>query len=532
MLDVSAGGGFICLGQAARGIFTIMSNITWVDYAIFAVYILLSVGVGIFLSGKQTNLRTFLLAGNQMNPVMIAISIIASLFSGISFLGAPAETYNHNLIYLWTLVAFFVATPITNVIFLPFFYRLNFYTAYEYLEHRFDLRLRRISSASFIFRVCLWLALALYAPSLVISEMIGLPLWTSILFAGGCTALYTIIGGMKAVIYTDVMQFSVLLLGILTILFVALQKTPGGFEGAWQIAEAGGRTKLFDFNFSPEVRMTFWGAFFGGVFAHLSSMVTDQISVQRYLTAKSLKESQRALWLKLALTFPLISIFYLTGIILYSFYQTHPEMLSTLTTSDRLLPHFVSRQIASPVPGLLVAAILSATMATVSSGINSLTTATMIDFIYTKKTENGTELEEHTKVALARKLTFLFAAVATVSALFIGKLGTIIEASVKIGGLFGGPLLGIFCLGVLSRRANAQGTLVGAGMGFCVMLWAGLATHISFMWYAMLGSIATYVTGEIASRFFHPPTEYQQRFSRPGQKALGMYTANDPGKPE
>ncbi len=130
---------------------------------------------------------------------------------------------------------------------------------------------------------------------------------------------------MKAVVYTDVMQFCVLLLGILAILFVALQKTPGGMSGPGNRARGRGRTKLFDFSFSPEVRMTFWGAFIGGAFAHFSSMVTDQISVQRYLTAKSLKESQRALWVKLSLTLPLISVFYLTGIVLYSFYQTHPR---------------------------------------------------------------------------------------------------------------------------------------------------------------------------------------------------------------
>jgi len=497
---------------------TVASTVTWIDLATFGLYILATLAFGMWVGGRQKDLKTYLLAGHQMHWSIIAISVLAALFSGISFLGAPAESYNHNLIYLWVLAAYFIATPITTLVFLPFFFRLNFYTAYEYLEHRFDLRLRRLSSASFIFRVSLWLALALYAPALVISEMMGVPLWLSIIVTGLVTTLYTTIGGMRAVIYTDVIQFCVLLAGIISIFFVALQKIPGGLVTAWQIAETDGHTKLMDLSLSPDVRMTFWGALIGGAALNLVQLVTDQVSVQRYLTATNLKESQRALWFKLLLTVPLISIFYLTGLVLYSFYQTHPEMAATLTSPDRLLPNFVGHQIPSPIPGLLVAAILSATMSVVSSGINSLTTATLIDFLYTTKTVADSARAETTRVRVARVWTIFFGIIVTLLGLIVSRLGTLIESAAKIGGLFGGPLLGIFFLGVLSRRANAKGTLIGAVVGFASVLGIAFFTSVSFMWYALLGSVITYVLGELASLFFAPPNAVQKEFTLLGSK--------------
>lgn len=492
-------------------------TVTWLDYATFGVYITATLAVGLCVGGKQKDLKMYLLAGHQMHWAVIAISVLAALFSGISFLGAPAESFNHNLVYIWVLLAYFVATPITTLIFLPFFYRLNFYTAYEYLEHRFSLGLRRLSSAAFILRVCLWLAVALYAPSLVIAEMTGIPLYMSIIFTGACTTLYTAVGGMRAVIYTDVMQFCVLLTGIISIFLVAVYKTPGGLDAAWHIAQAGGRTTMMDWSLSPTARMTVWGAFIGGAALNLVQLVTDQVSVQRYLTATSLKESQRALWFKLFLTVPLISIFYLTGLVLYSFYQTHPEMLATLAGADRILPHFVGRQIASPVPGLLVAAILAATMSTASSGINSLTTATLIDFLYTKNKEAGSAAGETGRVRVARIWTLFYGGVATALALVVSKLGTLIESSVKIAGFFGGPLLGIFFLGVLSTRANASGTLIGAIAGFAAIVATWWCTEVSFMWYALLGALVTYAVGEGASRLFPSPNAMQHSFTMAGR---------------
>ncbi|MFV0338410.1 MAG: sodium:solute symporter family transporter [Chthoniobacterales bacterium] len=488
-------------------------NISLTDYAVFIIYLGVSLFIGLKAGGKQKDLKTYLLAGHQMSWVLISISVLASLVSGISFLGAPAETFTNNLVYLWVILAVWVATPITILVFLPFFFRLNFYTAYEYLEHRFNRSIRRISSAAFIFRGGMWLALAMYAPSLVISELLGFPLWTAIVFTSVLTLIYTTIGGMRAVIYTDVMQFLVMVIGIGIIMFVALQKIPGGLSGAWEIAEAGGRTQFWDLSFSPEKRMTTFGAFFGGLVIALVSLVTDQIAVQRYLTAKSLKESSRALWGKFVISLPLWGIFYFSGLILYAFYQSHPELLKTLTAPDRVVPHFVSTQLSAPFPGLLIAALLAATMSSVSAGVNSLTTATIMDFFYAKNQETSDEKAEKKRVRIAKYLTLGYGITATCLALVIGRLGTLVEASNKISGFFGGPLLGIFVLGVCIPRSNSQGALLGALCGFLAVAAVSYGTEISFMWYALIGFIVTCTVGSLASLCFAPPTEKQKEFT-------------------
>ncbi len=497
---------------------SIQTTISQWDYLVCALYLFLSIYLGLKAGGKQKNLKDYLLAGHQMHWSLIAISILAALFSGISFLGAPAEIYGNNLVYLWGIVALWVATPITATIFIPFFFKKNLFTAYEYLEHRFSLRLRRITSAAFIFRGSLWLALAVYAPSLVISEMIGLPLWVSIVLAGAATLFYTTIGGMRAVIYTDVMQFTVFVVAMLIIMVVAIKSVPGGLAGVWEVAEAGGRTQFFDFTPSLNKRMTFWGAFFGGCIISLSGLITDQVSVQRYLTASSVKEARRALWGKLALSLPLLGMFYFAGLVLYSFYQTHPEMLATLSSADRVLPHFVSHRLSAPLPGLLVAAILAATMSTVSAGINSLTTATLMDFIYVGPHANEDEASERNRVRTARIWTVFFGVTTTLLALVVGRLGSLVEASNKIAGFLGGPMLGIFFLGVCSRRANGAGTLIGAISGFIAVLCVGFLTSVSFMWYACTGFVVTFIVGTLASLVFEAPDEKQQSFSLPGSR--------------
>lgn len=307
------------------------------------------------------------------------------------------------------------------------------------------------------------------------------------------------------------------------IISIAVAKIPGGLEGVWNIASEGGRTVFFNFDPSPTTRMTLWGAFIGGVFINLVALVTDQVSVQRYLTASSLREGQRALWCKLALTLPLVGIFYFTGLVLYSFYQSYPELAPTLASPDRLLPFFVNQQLSAPLPGLLIAAILAATMSTVSAGVNSLTTVTLMDFFYAGRSEARDEAEEKNRVGIAKLWTFGYGVAVTLLALIVSKLGTFIEASATISGFLGGPLLGVFCLGILSRRANAKGTLFGMIVGLAAVTACSLLTEISFMWYALIGCMTTWGTGLLASLFSPPPSKAQEAFcanpSTPSPKA-------------
>jgi sodium-coupled monocarboxylate transporter 8/12 len=505
-----------------------LSKLGPLDFGVFAFYMALLVGVGVWFTRRQQGLKSYLLADQNIHWIIVAVSVLAALFSGITYLGAPAESFFHDLGYLWVVVSFFIATPITTLIFLPFFRNLNLYTAYEYLEKRFDVRLRWIASGLFILRVTCYLGLAISAPALAIMEITGWDFWLSALLTGLAATVYTSLGGMKAVIWTDSIQFIVLCGGIVLILGYAIAEIPGGLPAAWQYAAADGKTTFVNWDLRPTVRITVWGALLGGGCNNLVQMVTDQISVQRYLTAPSLKDSQRALWFKLWVTLPLVGLFYLTGTVLYGYYRALPDRVPAFHNAkevpklhqptdtgqqhalpnDRLLPNFVVQNLPSPLPGLLIAAVFGATMAVVSAGINSLATAALMDF---QPRQSGTPPSERTQFLVARGLTIGFGILATGLALLVAQLGTLVEATLTIMGLFGGPLLGIFFLGVLSRRANGSGALIGAVGGAIaggLVAFSGklFSYGISFVWIAFSAASVTFILGRLASWFFPAPS--------------------------
>lgn len=487
---------------------SLAQNFTVLDYTIFAAYLLLTLAIGTLFFKGQRNLDEYFLAGRSMGQVVIAMTILASLFSGISFLAAPSEGYSNGPIFYLSTLGFFLATPLTTLVFLPFFYQRRFFTAYQYLEERFSVHLRTLASASFIVRVLLWLAAATYAPALALEQATGMPLWFTILCTGLLTTIYTTFGGMRAVIWTDVMQLGVLFGGQLVIVLVALGKLPGGWSQMIELGQQGGRLDL-SLSPDPTVRLTLWGLLIGAGFMHLVQMATDQVSVQRYLSAKSLQEAQRGLWLKLWMVLPVSGLFYATGLVLYAFYQVHGDPLAAgkITRADQILPYFVVHELPHGLPGLFIAAIYAASMSTISAGINSLTSASLVDF-YQRLWRNP-DLSEHHQLRIARVLTFTYGALVIGLAFLVQQLGTLLEATNKVIGLIGGPLIGLFLLGILVRRANARGALVGWIAGLLVEIWVCFGTPVSFLWYALIGTVTTIGVGWLVSRFSAPPAPAQ-----------------------
>ena len=481
-----------------------MVHFTFLDYSIFALYLLGSVAIGTVFIRGQRNLDEYFLAGRSMGSVLLAMTVIAALFSGISFLAAPSEGYAHGPIFYLVNLSFFIATPVTALLFLPLFYKARFFTAYQYLEERFSVQVRTLASASFIIRVLLWLGAATYAPALALEQATGMPLWFTILCTGVLTTFYTTFGGMRAVIWTDVMQLIVLFGGQLVIALVAMSRVPGGLGQVIELGRQGHRLDL-SCSFDPTVRITLWGLVIGSAFMTLVQMATDQVSVQRYLSAKSLREAQRGLWLKLALTLPVTSIFYGTGLVLYAYYQVHGDPLAAgrIAKADQILPYFVVNELPAGFPGLFIAAIYAASMSTVSAGINSLTSATLVDFY--QRLWKRPDLSETHQLKLARWMTLAYGALVIVLAFLVQHLGTLLEATNKVIGLIGGPLLGLFFLGMLVRRATARGALVGWIAGFSLTLFVCFATKVSFLWYAMTGCLTTMLVGGLVSLFEPAP---------------------------
>ncbi len=485
-----------------------LSHLSWLDGVIFVVYLAATVAVGSLFFKEQRTIKDYFLAGRSMGSVVVGISVLAALISGISYLGGPAEVYVHGIGLTFVTFSFFIATPVTTLIFLPFFYQARFYTAYQYLEERFSVQVRVLASSLFIVRVLLWLALAIYAPALALEQVTGLPLWFTIFCTGTLTTFYTTLGGMKAVIWTDVMQFFVLWGGQIIILWVAISNVPGGMGGVIDISRAGGRLAT-SFSFDPTVRITFWAVFLGGAVMNLVQLAADQVSVQRYLSAANLREAKRALWIKLGLLVPVNLIVCLSGLALYAYYHVHGDPIAAkkIVNADQILPYFVVHELPRGLPGLLVAAIFAATMSATSSGLNALTSATLVDFY--QRLWNKPNLAETFQLKLARYLTIGYGGVVIFLALIIGRLGTLAEASVKGIGLVGGPLLGLFLLGMLFKRANVQGAVLGWFAGVIVLVPVCFATRISFFWYASIGCAATIITGLITSSFFPKPTVQQ-----------------------
>jgi sodium-coupled monocarboxylate transporter 8/12 len=482
------------------------SHFAWLDYLIFIGYLAAMVGVGVFFVKEQRTVKDYFLAGRSMSYFTIAISVLAALFSGISYLGAPGEVYKYGLGFMLFGLSFFIATPVTNTLFMPYFYQSRFYTAYQFLEERFSLPVRLLCSALFIIRVLLWLALVTYAPALALEQVTGMPLWFTIVCTGVLTTIYTTLGGMKAVIWTDFMQFFVLLGGQVLIFFVAIAHTPGGFSGVIDIGREAGKLDL-SLSLNPKIRITLWGLLLGGALINLVQMATDQVSVQRYMTATSIKEARRALWFKLCLLIPVFLAFYGSGLVVYAFYHVEgtvdPLAAGLISKPDQILPYFVVNELPMGLPGLLIAAIFGATMSATSSGINALTTATLVDFHqrFWRKSSNAEEV----KLGLARWLTLAYGAAVIGLAFLVGRLGTLLEVSNTFIGMVGGPLLGIFLLAILVKGANAPGTVIGwlAGVIALVPVCFFNATFLwaktSFLWYGVIGCGVTVLVGWFAS---------------------------------
>ncbi len=471
-------------------------HFSWLDYTIFGTYLVATAFIGLMAGGKGKTLADYFLAGRGVNRYVVAMTVLASLFSGISYIATPAEMYKNGIGFSFVLLSFFIATPFTAVFLMPFFYNARYFTAYHYFQDRFGLSVRLLASGLFILRVSLWLGGAIFAPALAIEAVTGLPLSFTILSTGIISTLYTMKGGMKAVIWTDVMQLGVLFGGQLLIMLVAAGMVDGGFAGAWDSAKSAGKLDL-SFSLDPQARITVWAALIGGTFLNLVQMATDQVSVQRYLTAGSMREAQRALWIKLWMFVPVFLVFLGTGFVLHAFYQQHGDPLAAglIQRADQILPYFVITQLPSGLPGLLVAAIFAASMSTVSAGVNSLTSATLCDFYQTLGKE-GTP--EAVQVRRARWWTLIYGVLVTMFAFVISQFQTnLVESINVIMGVIGGPMLGLFLLGMFTRKADQRGAIIGCVVGLASSLY--FYFHVSFLWITMFSAIVTMIVGHVTS---------------------------------
>ena len=494
-------------------------------FVVLAIYMMGVVLLGLSFTRKQKNLAGYFLAERSAPWWAVGISVVACDLSAISYMGAPSWSYHQDLRYAMSALLMPLIAIIVAYLFIPFLARLKVFTIYEYLEHRFGMGTRLSASGVFLLQRASHIAIAVYAISLALHQVVNWPVWACVIAVGGLTTLYTVFGGMKAVLWTDVMQFFVLMGGIVVMVGVVLWSFHGDVVHIWDVAAKAGHTKLFtldadflDPNFWTE--MTLWGILLGTMVMQVGAYGSDQVLVQRYLAAGSARQMAQSLIFSGLLTIPVMAALYLLGLGFFAFYHA-PENAALLASlndliartdnKDMVLPHFVRSVMPSALAGLVFAGLFSATMSVFSSGLNSLSTATCMDFVERLRRHRSSSKE--LTLGGARWITLVWGVVITLAAIgvYLAQQGSLLSTASGIIGFFSGPLLGLFLLGIFTTRANAFGAVVGAGVGFVVALL--LCQYVSFIWYAVIGCAPTVISGYVLS-FVAPP--------RPPQEVLPM----------
>ncbi len=476
--------------------------------------------IGSLFYKRKSTAREYFLGGRSMSWLPVGISIIAADLSAITVMGNPAWSYQHNLEIVWQAVGYVLMAPIVILFFVPFYTRLNLYTAYEYLEKRFNLSVRLVTSILFQILRSAHVAIALYAPALIIAFVTGRPNWQCILFMGAFTILYTTLGGMKAVIWTSVIQFCTVVSGILVISYVAVSHVNGGVATVYKTALDAGRLKLFDWSFNPKDLTSFWACIIGGSLLSIAPMTTDQAILQRLFTTKSDRDYKQSIILQSILVVPLNLLLFFAGVGIFVFYHYNPSRLAGLTSDDAVMPFFAVHELPSGVSGLLIASIFAASMAVVSAGINSLTTATTVD-IYQRLFRPDATPQHY--ATIGRIGTVCWGIIATVFALFAKYLGDLILSYMRVSSFISGPLFGIFALAVLNKRTTANGALIGATAGTAVVALMALRTEWSFFYEGPIGVAVTMTVGYGVSLFMSPPQleKVEGLPLRPGHQSSG-----------
>ncbi|XP_067935270.1 sodium-coupled monocarboxylate transporter 2-like [Watersipora subatra] len=452
------------------------------DYVVFGAVLLMSAGIGVyhaFAGGRQSTTKEFLLADKKMSVWPVAMSMLASFMSAITLMGNPAEIYNYGTQFIMIGLSYSLVIPAAAHLYMPIFYNLNLTSAYEYLELRFSKGVRLAACITFILQMVFYMAIVLYAPALALNQVTGLNVWISVLSVGLVCTFYTTLGGMKAVMYTDLIQIVIMFSGMTAILIKGSLDV-GGFQEVWKRAGEGDRLELFNFDPDPRVRHTFWSLFVGATFTWLAIYGVNQAQVQRALSTPSLKHAQIALYLNIPGLIFLLIITVGCGLVIYANYQgCDPVQLGVVQSADQLVPLFVMKSLGAypGVPGLFVSAIFSGALSTLSSGFNSLSAIVLQDIIKSYFMPNMSEVQA---TRAAKGLAMGFGALCIGLSYVASYLGGVLQAALALFGIVGGPLLGLFSLAFFFPWANWKGAYAGLFTSLATTLWVGLGAILVY----------------------------------------------------
>jgi SSS family transporter len=470
----------------------------YIDLAVILAYLIAITWFGARFRSGQKNLRDYFLGGRTAPWWAISLSIVSAETSTLTIVGTPALAFTGNLGFLQIVLGYLLARIVISVLFLPHYFRGEMFTAYELMRRRFGERVRKLTASIFLVTRALAEGVRVFAISLVISIVLGTGEVASIILITILTLFYTFEGGMTAVIWTDVVQMTLYVLGAILSFVIILGKIPGGWEHVVAVAGAAHKFTIFDFRFSPDMAFfsrtyTFWAGIAGGCFLTTASHGTDQLMVQRLLSARDEAQSRAALlssWVVILLQF---TLFLLIGVLLFVYYGDNRLEAPALHggSNDSIYPSFIWSSLPTGVAGLIIAAILAAAMANLSAALNSLASTTVVDFVRARRRD----LTEAGALKLARWATVGWGLVLLAIAIAARHSRSVLEAGLTIGSIPLGALLGVFLLGILTKRPGEVAAMAGVAAGLATVLAIHFLTPVAFTWYVLIGTTVTFGVG-------------------------------------
>ncbi|MBJ6367815.1 sodium:solute symporter family transporter [Snuella sedimenti] len=458
------------------------ANFGLINYITLIVYLLLMVFMGWYFSRRNKSTNDYFLGGGRIPWWAAGLSIYATMLSAITYLSQPALAYAFDWQAYLGYFSILLIAPLVIVFYLPFFRKLKLTTAYEYLEKRFNITIRLFSSISFTLFQLVRMGIVVYLPALALSTVMGLDIYLAIVIMGILAVMYTYMGGIEAVIWTDVIQVIVLILGLIAgLVFIGIEIGDVGY--IFDTAMADSKLQMFDLRFSFTEVVT-WSLFLGSFALNFASYTTDQAVIQRYMTTSNEKEARKSIWLNGIIAIPFGILIFTMGTFLYVYFKEHPEFLTVGMQNDSVFPLFITNHLPPGIAGLVIAGIFSASMSSLDSSMHSVSTVVTVDY-YQRFYKTYTDKKG---LKLAKWIT-----------LGVGILGTIIACLMaafpvtsiffffqEIIGLFGSAIAGIFLLGIFVKKANWKGTLVGAISSIVVLVFIKYTTDINFYIYPLI----------------------------------------------
>lgn len=452
-----------------------------VEYSVFAAMMGLSALIGVyfgFIKGGQDTVDGYLLGGKKMGLIPISISLTSSSISGVTILGIPTEIYTYGTQYMAAVFCFFTVSIICAIVFLPVFHKLQIISVYEYLELRFNQKVRRMVSFFYTLSLLIYIPVVIYGPALALNQVTGQNIHGTSLLVSAVCIFYTTFGGLKAVVWTDTLQAVVMVASCVVVAIIGTSRV-GGLGRIFEIAAKGDRLEMFNLDPSPFERATFWTIVVGVTMSWTSGTAISPSVVQRFVSLSTVKKAQwSVLWFHIG-CFIFFSLSCFMGLVIYAHYHScDPRATGMIKSADQIVPFFILDAVGDyrGLPGLFLAGVVSAALSTMSCGLNTVAGTMYEDFIEPMLGKTTDRRASN----IMKVLSAVFGVLCVLLVMVIEKLGSLLELTNAVGALTAGAILGIFILGVFFPQATSLGAFVGGLSGLVVLSWVITGSRAAF----------------------------------------------------